>query len=297
MHRFWSSVIEPVLRAVAPGVIVEIGADKGANTARILEFCRLHGAVAHVIDPMPKFSVAEWQAEYGDAFIFHEKLSLDALLAITGMDAVLIDGDHNWYTVVHELRCIEEIADNAGAVIPVVFLHDVDWPYGRRDLYYDPETIPELRRHVFERAGLLPGKAELSREGGLNANLANAVSENTERNGVLTALEDFVAESEHDFRLVVVPGWHGLAILASSSLVDDNDALAQVLTSFESETFLVDQCRRIEKSRIRTALREKEKRRRERRKRRELREQLAAKEHELAQCQGRLAEERTSTRQ
>ena len=274
-HRFWTPVIEPVLRAVEPGVVVEIGADRGANTARILDYCRLHGAVAHVIDPLPRFAVADWQEKYGEALIFHRHLSLDALPRINAMDVVLIDGDHNWYTVFHELKLVEEIADGAGTGFPVVVLHDVDWPYGRRDLYYEPDTIPERFRHAFERAGLYPGKAELSSDGGLNGDLNNAVSENTPRNGVRTALEDFISESTHDFRLVVVPGWHGLGILAASALLDTNDALAQLLTSFESEAFLVDQCRRIEKARIRTILREKEKRRAARRELRALQEELA----------------------
>ena len=207
-------------------MIVEIGADKGANTSKILDFCRTHGAVAHVIDPAPKFPVSEWQEEYGEAFVFHRQLSLDALPEIEAMDAVLVDGDHNWYTVFHELKLVEATAEGA-ADLPVVLLHDVDWPYGRRDLYYAPETIPEAYRQEFEQAGLRPGKAELAGDGGLNANLANAVSENTERNGVRTAIEDFVAESEHELRFVVVPGWHGLGILASTARLGRDAELAR----------------------------------------------------------------------
>lgn len=49
-------------------------------------------------------------------------------------DCILIDGDHNWYTVYHELKMIydRELLKRGG----IVFLHDVEWPWGRRDMYY-----------------------------------------------------------------------------------------------------------------------------------------------------------------
>ncbi|MEI0736392.1 hypothetical protein VQ056_06415 [Paenibacillus sp. JTLBN-2024] len=37
---------------------------------------------------------------------------------------------------------MERMALSAGA-FPVVMLHDIDWPAGRRDMYYFPESIPE----------------------------------------------------------------------------------------------------------------------------------------------------------
>ena len=62
---------------------------------------------------------------------------------LPAMDAALIDGDHNWYTVYNELKLLAATAREADAALPVLVLHDVGWPYGRRDLYYAPEQIPE----------------------------------------------------------------------------------------------------------------------------------------------------------
>ena len=45
-------------------------------------------------------------------------------------------------------------AREAGAPLPVCFLHDVGWPYGRRDLYYAPERIPEEFRQPWAQKGL-----------------------------------------------------------------------------------------------------------------------------------------------
>ncbi len=41
------------------------------------------------------------------------------------MDAALIDGDHNWYTVYHELRLFAEGAKRNGTALPVLVMHDV----------------------------------------------------------------------------------------------------------------------------------------------------------------------------
>ena len=52
----------------------------------------------------------------------------------------MIDGDHNYFTVSEELRLIGERAP--GAELPLLLFHDVCWPHGRRDDYFDPEQIP-----------------------------------------------------------------------------------------------------------------------------------------------------------
>ena len=80
-------------------------------------------------------------------------------------DAVIIDGDHNYYTVSSELRLIAEHAGDAG--LPLLLCHDVGWPHARRDSYYAPETIPAEHRHETVEGGyVFPGNSGL-REGGL----------------------------------------------------------------------------------------------------------------------------------
>ena len=64
-----------------------------------------------------------------------------------------------------------------------------------------------------------PGQRKLIKNGGLNSDLYNAVDENTPRNGVLTAVEDFVRESDRELSLEVVNprAFHGLGILYPKS--------------------------------------------------------------------------------
>jgi hypothetical protein len=292
LHRFWNSVIKPVFVALEPRVIVEIGADRGRNTANVLEYCRRTDSVAHVIDPLPKFNIKQWQQEWSEA-IFHQQLSLDALPTIGAMDVVLIDGDHNWYTVFNELKLLEKIA---GCVdrFPLVLLHDVEWPYDRRDSYHAPATIPSRYRHPYAKLGIRPGKSELVEERGLNAGFMHAVYENTPRNGVLTAVEDFLSESHLDCHVVVLPGMHGLGILATRALLRRNQKLAQLLASFDTKEFLTRHCRDIERARIRTSIRGREKRKLMKRRVREL-EKRVADAHELARAEAELATDMPST--
>lgn len=251
MFVFWDPIIESLLRAARPSRIVEIGAAQGLNTVNLLDFAVETGSTVHVIDPVPEFDVAEFKRKYGDAFDMHEARSLEVLPQLGCADAYLIDGDHNWYTVRKELRQIAEAATAARQPFPLVLLHDVDWPYGRRDLYYDPESIPEEHRHSAERRGLIPGHQELIEGGGLNRKLLNAVDAGTRRNGVRTAVEDFITDSRRQLVFETVPGLHGLGILTGKPTLKKNKELAKQVDEYRSRGFLAEQCKRVEKLRIR----------------------------------------------
>ena len=42
----------------------------------------------HAIDPSPRFDIDAWHKVYGDRFVFHSALSLDALLGDDGDDTL-----------------------------------------------------------------------------------------------------------------------------------------------------------------------------------------------------------------
>jgi hypothetical protein len=130
-------------------------------------------------------------------------------------DCFLIDGDHNWYTVFNELDLIRQrsLLRPGG----MIFFHDVEWPYGRRDLYYQPQTIPAQYRNDFDRKGVQRGQTALVDSGGGNAHLCNAIREGGPRNGVLTAIEDFLAEYPSEYQFCRIRAQHGLGILQSRS--------------------------------------------------------------------------------
>ncbi len=208
MNRFFDSSIRPLLEATQPRVIVEVGCEDGLHTTRLLAYALQHDAHLHVVDPRPSFLVEPLRRDYGRHVTFHLTISHEALPAIDPPDAVLLDGDHNWYSVIQELRLL----DRRCKAWPLTFLHDIEWPYGRRDLYYAPERIPDDQRQPWARSGIVRGKSELSPRG-INAVFANAKHEGGPRNGVLTAVEDFIEETKRDLALFIAPGNEGLGIV------------------------------------------------------------------------------------
>ncbi len=124
-------------------------------------------------------------------------------------DAVIIDGDHNYHTVSEELRLIDERA--AGDELPLLLFHDVGWPHARRDSYYAPDRIPEAERQpMVERGGIAPEEPGLT-DRGLPLPWV-AEREGGERNGVLTAIEDFIAGRDR-LRLAALPLFFGFGVL------------------------------------------------------------------------------------
>lgn len=245
MHRFWEIIIEPLLDITASRTVIEVGSQHGMHTEIIARYCEQKGGVLHAIDPAPQFDTEEYSGKFKKHFRFYKDLSLNALYKIRECDAVLIDGDHNWYTVYNELLSIEKTAKKQGK-FPIVFLHDIDWPYGRRDLYYDPGTIPEVYRHPYEKKGIMPGRPSLVDKGGLNPSLNNSIYENDNKNGVLTAVEDFLAQTSLPLSFAHVPGLHGLGVIFES----DVEAVDEFLKDFQPDAKRKSYIQLIESERV-----------------------------------------------
>lgn len=241
MLAFWPDVIRPILEVLHPANIVEIGSEAGKTTRLLLEFARDEDARVHAIDPAPVFDAETWNREFQGHFSFIRLPSLVGLPAVDQFDVVLIDGDHNWYTVFNELQLIERLSKQIGQPMPLIFLHDVGWPYGRRDLYYSPSTIPEEHRRPYARKGISPTSSRLLSEGGFNAKLCNALEEGGAHNGVLTAVEDYLAITEEAFEFVKIPAVFGLGMLMPKALAEANPAVAKKVLAWaprEIERFI-----------------------------------------------------------
>lgn len=194
MLAFWDKIIHPLLQSFGVKRIVEIGAEHGLNTSNLLQYCRAVNGELIVIDPAPRFDIQALKRKYYNEFYMLVDYSLSALPQLKQYDCILIDGDHNWYTVYHELKLVELMAQQQ-ARFPLVLLHDTQWPYGRRDMYYFPESIPSAYLHPYAKMGMVPGQSQLVHGGGANSLLDNALHEGGTRNGVLTAVEDFLQQT------------------------------------------------------------------------------------------------------
>jgi Methyltransferase domain len=209
-HSFLNlaELLVPCLDAVGARSVVEVGAYAGDLTELLLEWAARVDARVVAIDPAPQKELVAL-AEARDDLELVRQTSHDALKRIELPDVFVIDGDHNYYTVGQELRLIGERAREAD--LPLLLFHDVSWPHDRRDSYYAPEVIPEEHRQpMVAGGGLFPGEPG-TRPGALPYKWT-AAREGGPRNGVLTAIEDYVAEQE-GLQLVVVPAFFGFGAL------------------------------------------------------------------------------------
>jgi hypothetical protein len=226
MIALWGKTIRPLVEAIGGTKILEIGAEYGVSTKALSNYAREVDGHLHCIDPVPGFDVAEYVAQHHGLLSFYEDTSLNAIPIIPEVDVAMVDGDHNWYTVYNELKAIEASHGHDPDTLPLMFIHDIGWPYGRRDLYYDPTTIPEEFLQPYARRGMGPAKKELLPEGGLNVDLCNAVMEGGERNGVLTGVEDYIKESNLELEFLNLPLYFGLGIIISKARIRSSPALA-----------------------------------------------------------------------
>lgn len=210
MLFFAEKLTIPLIRETNKKSILEIGSSYGNSIRPILELGDISVAI---IDPCVD---ADLLAAFGKRITLHKGLSLDILPHLEeSFDCIFIDGDHNWYTVFNELKLIEE--RNLLKPGGIIFLHDIGWPYGRRDLYYQPEAIPAEYRNQHTKQGIQKGRSLLVKEGGFNAGHYNALEESGPRNGVLTAVEDYLKQSRQQYHFVQDLREFGLGILLKKS--------------------------------------------------------------------------------
>ncbi len=220
------------LDAAGAGSVVEIGAFAGDLTRFLLGWAEPSGGRVVAIDPSPQLELQQLDAERPELELVRAT-SLEALKDLQPADAYVIDGDHNYYTVSEELRLIAEGAGDGE--LPLLILHDVAWPHARRDDYYAPALIPEdYRQPTVEGGGVFPGISEL-KAGGLPYKWP-ADHEGGPRNGVLTAVEDFVSERP-ELRLAVVPSFFGFGVVWPTD-ASYSDALAELLDPLDGNPLL-----------------------------------------------------------
>lgn len=217
MLIFAQNFIAPTVRRKGWKSLCEVGACRGETSDELL---RLPIDRYVIVDPCLDMDLA---AKYvADSRVSVVKLnSLDALGSAVELrdrcsfDCILLDGDHNWYTVINELRLIHdhELLRPGGCI----FFHDVAWPYARRDMYYQPESIPAEFLKPYAAKGIIQGQNALAEEAGVSASLCNAIEEGGPRNGVLTAIEDFLADHPGSYRFCITDFQFGLGILLRTS--------------------------------------------------------------------------------
>ncbi len=250
----FSEIILGVLETSNTKTIVEIGAEYGGNTAMLADFAGERGGTLISVDPAPKPEFLEWAAAHPSVTHIAEP-SLQAFSKLADVDAWVIDGDHNWYTVYHELMLVDAISKRDGKPL-LAILHDIHWPSGRRDMYYAPDAIPAAFRQPYsydggallDQSGLVDGQGFRGM-----GNFAWATHEGGPRNGVLTAVEDFLEEQHRSGRelgFAEIPAVFGLGVLFDLD-ADWSGRVAETVLPYHNNKLL----RTLEENRLRNYLR------------------------------------------
>jgi hypothetical protein len=240
----FSSLILGCIERTGAQEIVEIGAEFGGMSQQLADHCAAVGGRLTSIDPAPKAQFVNWV--HGCPHVRHiAATSLSAMAELADVDAWVIDGDHNYYTVYNELLLVDAASRRDGKPL-LALMHDVSWPCARRDCYYAPNQIPEEDRHPYSYEGgvtlddatVVPGRGFRGM-----GQFAWAIHEGGPRNGVLTAVEDFLEharaqdEAEGRDRLLLyaqVPAVFGLGVLFDAAAEWAEDVAGLVLPYHEN---------------------------------------------------------------
>ena len=126
---------------------------------------------------------------------------LNVLQDLHDYGAIFLNDDPNWYTVYNELKIIKETNEE----FPLVFICHNIFPHKRRDTYTDPNCIPMEFLNDFAK--------ELKYQNIIiHDDFFHAIEENTPKNGVLTAIEDFIEENS-SIGIMNIKFFNGMTIL------------------------------------------------------------------------------------
>jgi len=205
----FDEIIEKLLLELQPSVIVEVGSEYAGSTEKLAAFATANKSMLYVIDPAPKIDPDTVLEKFRGSYEFIRAKSTDALPKLKG-DIFFLDGDHNYWTVHSELSAL--YANNPSAW---VVLHDIGFPWARRDLYYAPEEIPaqHCNPYSYDHGVDLATDETCLRAGFWGAgDFAIAMESGTPRNGVLTAVEDFLV-NQPELHYDSIPLIFGLGVI------------------------------------------------------------------------------------
>ena len=115
--------------------------------------------------------------------------------------AIFLNDDPNWYTTYNELKIIKENNDD----FPLVFICNNTFPHKRRDSYENPTIIPN---------DFLNDYSEDLKCGNISIydGFYHAIESNTSKNGVLTAIDDFLGDN-YGIEFMNIKFLNGMSIL------------------------------------------------------------------------------------
>jgi hypothetical protein len=233
LQLFSLSHYAPFLRELAACASVqrvcEIGIEAGGLTQLLLNDLASQEKHYIGIDPTIPETL---RGRANERTAFREARSLEVLADVPPCDLYIVDGDHNYATVRAELELIQKTTDSAAIVV----LHDVGWPCGGRDMFYEPDRA---NRAVEEGKGPVPGRDQLETWGiAAEEGIAWATAAEGPGNGIRAAIDGVRMTWGKQPKWMVFPPIFGLGILWDEAAIGED--CAAVLASWGAA---VDQLR------------------------------------------------------
>ena len=188
--------------------IVEIGCEAGFNTDALLDYVRKRKCLLDSVDPVEvNFP---FSTETASEFTFHQEISGLFLNREMNYEVLFMDGDHNYETVFADLNVIHQKRHVSG--IKLIFMHDVCWPWARRDIYYNIRQIRCPHPHAAD-IRISPYNEPIYGQGLPPSGYSTANEEGGAQNGVLTAVEDFLKLHQSEWQVKTFPVIYGIGVL------------------------------------------------------------------------------------
>jgi len=194
-------------------VILEIGSGNGDLTESLIDFVVERNGSLTIIDTYPASWIIETQLKFVQNVSLFQEKSIVAIPKLERLGCVVIDGDHNYYTVLKELELIASFLPCGD--FPLILIHDVYGPCARRDFYADVRSIP--RNWLNSPCGIASALPVIELAFGKKGTFfsdGSALSSDSggTQNGILTAIETFI-ERERVWDFYCVPCCFGLGVL------------------------------------------------------------------------------------
>ncbi|RLA84541.1 MAG: hypothetical protein DRG78_01185 [Epsilonproteobacteria bacterium] len=206
MKNYWPFLRE-LVEIINPKSVCEIGSERGL-TSQLLGQVFKNIEKLHIVDP---FINKELKENKPDNMILHEEISLEFLKKELEVELYLIDGDHNYYTVKNELLGVQKNRNNKQKTF--ILMHDVSWMWARRDMYYNADSIPDTNENKYNTSLNLENKENVKYGFPSADSYSISIKDGGSKNGVLTAIEDFVKESDLKWNFSYIPSLWGLGFL------------------------------------------------------------------------------------
>ncbi len=141
----------------------------------------------------------------------YNDIALNILPTLNDYEAIFINDDPNWYTIFNELNIIKK----NNKEFPLVFICNNIFPHKKRDSYKNPDVIPDEFKNEFSRQLFLSDDIKIK------DNFYHAIKENTPKNGVLTAIDDFL-EINKSIGIMDIKFIDGITILYPKNDISKN---------------------------------------------------------------------------